>query len=160
MKDIEKAQAELQTPNIIMDATIFKVEQILNQHFKNYISFGNGSYTISRGSTQVMIVIRPYTKDEAAIEFIANVVYGAKINEELMRYLLLQNNELHFGAFGLLFDETITFSHTISGSIITHEEFKTVLNSVASIADFYDDIIVNMVGGKRALDYIQDLENQ
>ena len=160
MNDVEKAQMELQTPNVIMDATIYKVEQILNQHFPDYISFGGGSYTISRGSTQVMIVIRPYTKEEAAIEFVANVVYGANINEELMRYLLLQNNELHFGAFGLLFDETITFSHTISGSIITGEEFKTVLNSVATIADFYDDIIVNMVGGKRALDYYQDLENQ
>ena len=105
----------IETPQELIDSTIKKVTEILVEHFPNYLTFGNGSFTISRGSTQVMIVVRPYTDDDTCVECISNVVTGARINEELMRFLLRKNAELHFGAFGLLFDDTITFSHSISG---------------------------------------------
>lgn len=148
----------VETPQELLDQTTEKVKKILEEHFGDYISFEEGSFTITRGSTQVMIVIRPFTMDDTCVECIANVVTGANITNELMRFLLRKNAELHFGAFGLLFDDTITFSNSLSGKNLDVNELKTSLNAVAVIADYYDDIIVEMAGGKRAADLVEDLE--
>lgn len=148
----------VETPQELLDQTSEKVKSILDEHFRGYISFEEGSFTINRGSTQVMIVIRPFTKDDTCVECIANVVTGANISNELMRFLLRKNAELHFGAFGLLFDDTITFANSLTGKNLDVNELKTSLNAVAVIADYYDDIIVEMAGGKRAADLVDDLE--
>lgn len=142
----------LDTPQELLSATKAKVEVLLNENFPDFIEFGNGSYTISRGSSQVMIQIRPFTKTETCVEFVANVVTGASVTNELMHFLLRKNAELHFGAFGLFFDNTVIFQHSIAGTNMDQNEFITSLNAVAIIADYYDDEIVKMAGGKRALD--------
>jgi len=149
----------VETPYELIEQTIVKVKNILEEHFPDYISFGNGSFTINRGSTQVMIVVRPFTDDDTCVECFANVVTGASISNELMRFLLRKNAELHFGSFGLLFDDTITFSNSLSGINIDANELKTTLNAIAVIADYYDDIIVEMAGGKRAADLVEDFEH-
>jgi hypothetical protein len=97
-----------------------------------------------------MIIVRPFTDEDSCVECSANVVIGAKITPDLMKFLLRKNTELHFGAFGLLFDDTITFAHSITGSNLDENELLTSLNSVATIADYYDDVIIEMAGGKRA----------
>lgn len=148
----------IDTPQELIDMTIRRVNDILKEEFPDYLSFGNGSFTISRGSTQVMIVVRPFTSDETCVECLANVVTETEITPELMRFLLRKNAELHFGSFGLLFDDTITFSHSIAGTNLDANELITTLNSVAVIADYYDDIIVDLSGGKRAADVIEDLD--
>jgi hypothetical protein len=148
----------IDTPQELIDLTVRRVNDILKDEFPDYLSFGNGSFTISRGSTQVMIVVRPFTSDETCVECMANVVTETEITTELMRFLLRKNAELHFGSFGLLFDDTITFSHSIAGTNLDANELITTLNSVAVIADYYDDIIVDLSGGKRAADVIDDLD--
>lgn len=150
--------AMVETPKELMDQTIVKVNDILKEYFPDYLSFGNGSFTISRGSTQVMIVVRPFTNEETCVECMANVVTGTEITMELMRFLLRKNAELHFGSFGLLFDDTITFAHSIAGTNLDANELITTLNSVAVISDYYDDIIVDLSGGKRAKDDVQEIE--
>ena len=155
-KDEDPSMVE--TPKELMDQTVDKVSEILKEHFPDYLSFGNGSFTISRGSTQVMIVVRPFTNEETCVECMANVVTGTEITMELMRFLLRKNAELHFGSFGLLFDDTITFAHSIAGTNLDANELITTLNSVAVISDYYDDIIVDLSGGKRATDISEDIE--
>ena len=154
IKDEDPSMVE--TPRELIDQTIDRVNEILKEHFPDYLSFGNGSFTISRGSTQVMIVVRPFTSDETCVECMANVVTGTDITMELMRFLLRKNAELHFGSFGLLFDDTITFAHSIAGTNLDSNELITTLNSVAVISDYYDDIIVDLSGGKRAADNIDN----
>ncbi len=140
----------LETPQELIDRTIAKVEKILEDKFPNHLKFESGSYTISRGSVQVMTIVRPYTHNETCIEFIANLVTGATVDTELTNFLLRKNVELHFGSFGLLFDNTIVFSHSIAGTNLDDNEFVTTLNSIAVISDYYDDEIIRMAGGKRA----------
>ena len=99
-----------------------------------------------------MIVVRHFVKNETIVECMSNVVTGANVTPEIMKFLLRKNAELHFGSFGLLFDDTITFSHAITGTNLDDNELITTLNSVAFISDYYDDVIVEMAGGKRASD--------
>jgi hypothetical protein len=94
----------IETPNEVINNAIEKVTSILKDKYPEFLSFGDGSFTISHGSTQVMIIVRPFTNEEACIECVATVVTGATISNDLLRFLLRKNYELHFGAFGLLFD--------------------------------------------------------
>lgn len=142
----------METPTELVEKTIVNVEEFLKHSFPDYVSYGNGSFTISRGSTQIMLVVRPFNETDTCIECMATVVSGATLNEELLHFLLRKNAELHFGAFGLLFDGTIIFSHSITGANLDANELITSVHSVAIIADYYDDEIVKMAGGKRASD--------
>lgn len=140
------------TPQELIDATIQKVESILKDKFEDYLSFGNGTFTISKGSTQVMIIVRPFTESDTVIECMANVVSGAIISNDLMQFLLRKNAELHFGAFGLIFDNSIVFQHSIAGTNVDSNELSNSIHAVAIIADHYDDEIIKMSGGSRQID--------
>ncbi|MDX9791162.1 MAG: YbjN domain-containing protein [Candidatus Kapaibacterium sp.] len=142
----------IETPKELLDATSLKVESILKERFKDYLSFGNGTFTISRGSCQVMILVRPFTESDTVIECMANVVSGAIISNDLMQFLLRKNAELHFGAFGLLFDNSIVFQHSIAGTHVDANELTASINAVAIIADHYDDEIIKMAGGSRQIE--------
>lgn len=142
----------METPIEIINQTIEKVEDFLKDTFPDYVSYDNGSFTISHGSTQIMLVVRPYNESDTCVECMATVVSGAEISHELLHYLLRKNAELHFGAFGLLFDGTIIFSHSITGANLDSNELTASVHSVAIISDYYDDEIVKMSGGKRAKD--------
>lgn len=140
------------TPLELMNSTAETVEGYLKKSYPDYMSFGNGSFTISHGSTQVMIMVRPYTDQDTIIECLSTVVSGATMSQDLAMFLLRKNAELHFGAFGLLFDDTVVFSHSIAGTNADENELLASINTVAIISDYYDDEIVNMAGGKRAID--------
>ena len=128
------------------------VGAFLAERFPDAIDYGDGSYTISHGSSSVMIVVRPYTETDTMVELISQIVTGAKIDEAVLRWMLRKNAELHFGAFGLLFDDTIIFSYSLPGNSLDAGELESAITSVAVIADHYDDIIVNMAGAKRVAD--------
>lgn len=134
----------------ILNASSEKVQAFLKQTYPDFVAFDDYTFTIKRGSSQVMVQVRPYTEDDTVIEFISNVVYETNVTPDLMYYLLRKNTELHFGGFGLLFDDTVIFSYSIAGKNLDENEFRTALNSVAIIADYYDDEIVAQFGGKRA----------
>ncbi len=146
----------IDTPQELIDQTISKVESFLKEISPEYVSYDNGSFTINFGSSQVMIIVRPFTENETCVEIVSNVVTGANITPELMKFLLHKNSEIHFGAFGLLFDDTITFQHSITGTNLDKNEFETSLKAVAIISDYYDDEIINMAGGKRAIDLLSE----
>ncbi len=145
-----------ETPQEIIEQTKEKIIEILKKDFTDYYDFEDGSYSINYGSTQVKIIVRPFTKEEASVECISNVVTGAKINEDVLRFLLRSNSDLHFGAFGLTFDDTITFSHAFTSSCLGQGELQVTVATVAAISDFFDDQIVEMAGGKRAIDLTEE----
>lgn len=146
----------MHTPEEFLQITRQKVESVLSAHYPDHVSFGEGTYSIDAGSSRVMIIVRPFTNNDTCIECMATLVSGAHISEELLRFLLRKNAELHFGAFSLLFDDTISFAHSIAGINADENEIITSIQSVALIADHYDDEIIEMAGGKRCGQEITD----
>ncbi len=135
-----------------MSATKSRIKDVLERTFPDAMDFGDGSFTISQGSTNVIVVVRPYTEHDTMVEITSHVVTDATITPELTKWLLRKNVELHFGGFGLLFDDTIVFSYSLPGSSIDASALEAAITAVAVIADHYDDEIVAMAGGKRAID--------
>jgi hypothetical protein len=139
----------MHTPDELIQQTKVKVQQVLNSHFPDHVAFDNASFSIDVGSSQVMIIVRPFTDTDTCIECMATLVSGAQISENLLRFLMRKNAELHFGAFSLMFDDTICFAHSIAGINADENEIISSIQSVAVIADHYDDEIIAMAGGRR-----------
>lgn len=128
------------------------LREVLTSRFPDHIDFGDGTYAIPHGSSSVSIVVRPYTETDSIVELTAQIVSEATISQELLHWLLRKNAELHFGSFGLLFDDTIIFTYTLPGSVVTATALEAAITSVAVIADHYDDEILKMAGGRRVAD--------
>ncbi len=156
IEDLQKTQEEqaMETKQEVLQAAIEKVRSMLNQQFPDVVDFEDGSFTLSKGSASVMIIVRPFTEDDAVVECTSHVVTDAQITPEVMEWLLRKNAELHFGAFGLLFDHTIIYSYSLPVKNLDPEELGVMVSAVATIADYYDDELAKMTGGKRALDLI------
>lgn len=152
INDLTKNEIELKTTNDVLQSTIQKVSGLCSELFPDVVSFGDGSFILSHGSASVMVIVRSFNADEACVECLAHVVSGANITPELMKFLLRKNSELHFGGFGLLFDGTVIYSYTISARQLDKNELSNAVQAVSMIADYYDDEIVAMAGGKRAQD--------
>lgn len=140
------------TPQTLIDSTRERVAAVLSARFPNFIDFGDGSYAVPHGSSSIAVLVRPYTETDTMVELIAQIVSGADVTPDVMHWMLRKNAELHFGAFGLLFDNTIVYTYAIPGVHLDSEELESAITSVAVIADHYDDEIVNMAGGRRAQD--------
>ncbi|HLP29117.1 MAG TPA: YbjN domain-containing protein [Candidatus Didemnitutus sp.] len=140
------------TPDAIIESTRANVAAILKERFPQTVDFSDGSYALSYGSSSVGVVVRRYTETDTMVEIMAQVVSSAIITPDLLKWLLRKNAELHFGAFGLLFDDTIIYTYSLPGSKLDASELEAAVTSVAVIADHYDDEIVKMAGGKRMAD--------
>lgn len=110
---------------------------------------------IMHGSAFAQIGVFPWGDDDAFITTRAYVVTGADLTPELMRFLLLENTGMRFGAFGVDDVGDIIFEHSIVGSTCDQKELESSVIHVARTADEYDDQIVARWGGERALDQIR-----
>lgn len=104
------------------------------------------------GSAVAQTWVYPWGDDDAVICTRAYVVMGAELTPDLMRYLLRENADMRFGAFGIDDDGDIFFEHSIVGSTGDKNELKASVLAVVTTADRYDDEIVARWGGQRALD--------
>ncbi len=140
----------------IVAATQKKVKSFLKQiHGKNYTSTVqeiNDSFVIRRGSAAVHVSVRPWGKDDCLVTALAYVVQNAKIGPKLLANLMRRNAAEQIGAYGLLFDDTIVFSHSIAGAQLDINELRITIGTVAYVADESDDEIRKLAGGLRAVD--------
>ncbi|MCT7972278.1 YbjN domain-containing protein [Laspinema olomoucense] len=106
------------------------------------------------GSALVEVLILPWGEEDAVINTRAYVVTEAELSSDLMRFLLEQNSNMIFGAFGIDAKGDIVFEHSIVGSTCDKKELESSVNAVLEVSDEYDDQLVERWGGKRALDRI------
>jgi hypothetical protein len=107
---------------------------------------------VSMGSAFIQTAVFPWGDDDATITTRSYVVTDVQVTADLMRYLLMENARLRFGAFGLDEDGDIVFEHSIVGSTCDKEEVKASVLAVGMVADKYDDEIRARWGGQRALE--------
>jgi len=140
----------------IIDDTREKVRGYLQEVYPDFVEFADGRFTLQEGSATVSITVRPWHEADSAVEFTSQLVSGATVKDDVMRWLLEKNVELHFGSFGLLFDDTIVYSQTLPGCDLSRQEFEATARTVAMIADHYDDEIVAMAGGMTGNQAVQE----
>ena len=108
------------------------------------------------GSALAQTGVYAWGEDDAVVCTRAWVVQEAELTPELMKWLLLKNNTMRFGAFGVDDEDDIFFEHSVVGSTCDKNELKASVMAVATVADQYDDEIVSRWGGQRAVDKMRD----
>ena len=105
-------------------------------------------FTIEEGSAVIGITLRPWHDGDVVVEFTSQLVSGAELDADRMRWLLETNADMHFGGFGLLFDGTVIYSYAVPAGLLDSETFGAVARTVAALADHYDDEVVDVAGGE------------
>lgn len=140
----------------IVNATRMKVKKYLKEIYgRNYsksIQEVDDSFIIQQGSAAVNIFVRPLGEEDCLVTAQAYVIQGAKIGPKILGMLMRLNATNPIGAFGLLFDDTIIFRHSISGAALDLNELRLSIRTVVFFADEYDDRIRKIAGGTRAID--------
>ncbi len=104
------------------------------------------------GSSYSSVAVMPWGTDDAIITTRSWVVTGVEMTQDLLYYLLRENDTMRFGGFGLDSDNDVFFEHTIVGSTADKDELKASVMAVVMTADRYDDTISGRFGGTRAID--------
>ena len=161
-KAVKKSAKKVSNKKIVKKSPKLSVEQLTSKvqdkvetfikklYKKNYERHDDGRFLVFEGSTVVQTVIRPWHSGDVIVESFSYVVQDARLDENLLRFLLRENAVLHFGSFGITFDGTIIFGHSLAGAHLDENEFNASIKSVARIADHYDNQIVEMAGGMTA----------
>ncbi|MBL0332836.1 MAG: hypothetical protein IPP08_04140 [Chlorobiota bacterium] len=143
----------MQDTEVLRQSVEDKIRICLKEYFPDFNEFPGGAFTVSQGSAVISIFLRVWHEGDIAVTFTSQLVTGAVVDANLMEWLLKKNSEINFGAFGLLFDNTIVYSHTLPGMDLSDSELTSTLATMATIADFYDGVIVEMAGGKLGIEY-------
>lgn len=116
-------------------------------------------FDILYGSTMVEIEVLPWevhpweTADLCTVRATSCVTIGSTIDCDLTHFLLTENRRMRFGAFHLDESNQVLFAESVlGGENMDLMELQTCILSVVTLADIYDDIIVERFGGLRAAD--------
>ena len=131
----------------MIDATREKVRGYLAMVDPEFQEYDTGMFTVEEGSAVIGITVRPWHEGDVMVEFTSQLVNSAEMTDATMKWLLETNADLHFGGFGLLFDGTVIYSYSVPSNSLDQATFAAVTQTVATIADHYDDAIVEAAGG-------------
>jgi len=124
------------------------LDELVDEHFDDA---EHCDFYLKYGTTVLEISIEPYEEDDAVVEVLAFCVQGVEPSFAMMRELLRLNSDVPLGAFSMVGSD-VFFSHSFLGRRLRPEQFIASLDSVASIADEYDDKLVEQYGGETALE--------
>ena len=110
------------------------------------------SFAVYVGSSYSSTAVMPWGDDDSIVTTRSWVVTGVEMTQELLYFLLRENDTMRFGAFGLDSDNDVFFEHTIVGSTADKSELKASVMAVVMTSDRYDDQISSRWGGTRAVD--------
>lgn len=115
----------------------------------------DGIYFFKYGSTVVTVSLFE-AEGDTYVRIASTLLKDFEISVELMNHLFQLNNQVLFGAFLLFEDKTISFSATLLGENLDHNELTKTLRYVAKISDDYDDVLQDLAGGKKASDILEE----
>jgi hypothetical protein len=114
-------------------------------------------FDLRYGSTLIEVEVLPWEvhpwekADLATVRATSCVTIGSRIDQELMRFLLTENQRMRFGAFHLDEAGQVLFAESVlGGETMDLMELQACILSVVTIADTYDDIIAERFGGQKA----------
>ena len=137
-------------------STFEAVRTYVNELFEDaFFEEATGHFYVRYGSTVLEISVEPYGPEEVIVVIMAYCVQGVEVDEQLLLGLLELNHSLPLGAFSLVGDSDIFFSHTLFGRDLEGQDLLGAIAAVATTSDDYDDRIVARYGGQRALDRIR-----
>lgn len=140
----------------VQEETFHKLKEYLGELFEEpYYDPENDHFYVRYGTTVLEISVDPYGSEEAVVTIMSYCVQDVEVEEELLVGLLELNHQLSCGHFSLVGTD-IFFAHTLFGRSLDARDLLRAITAVATLADDYDDRLVERYGGQTALERIQD----
>ena len=108
-------------------------------------------FSVRSGSARIDITVSPW-RDSFVVVVSAVVVSAARLDYDLLEFLLTENTSLDFGGFGIDRRGNVQFRRAVLGVSLSEAELRETVRYVMLIADQYDDRIQARWGGRRAID--------
>jgi hypothetical protein len=103
-----------------------------------------GLYAFTFGTVQIEVQVIPWHSEDVLVKVFSYVAQNVPATKELAEELLRLNATTSFGSFGITFDNDILFSYSLAGANLDFNEFSAAIQTVATIADQYDEKIQSM----------------
>jgi hypothetical protein len=140
----------------VQEEVFHKLKEYLGELFDEpYYDPENDHFYVRYGTTVLEISVEPYGAEEAVVTIMSYCVQDVEVEEELLVGLLELNHELTCGHFSLVGTD-IFFAHKMFGKSLDARDLLRAITAVATLADDYDDRLVERYGGQTALERIQD----
>ncbi|NJK61202.1 MAG: YbjN domain-containing protein [Oscillatoriales cyanobacterium SM2_1_8] len=111
------------------------------------------SLFVDRGTTRVTVLPCAWNQYSVVRLYAPVSSQFVRADEHLTLFLACENNRVLFGKFSLdLEARCVWFEHALLGDFLDPDELLVALESVAAIADEYDERIAAMSGGERFSD--------
>ena len=135
--------------NEVNEKLLQVVEQRVSEYLKEYfdsaeITVQDDITSFSYGTVNVFIQVKPWHFDDALVYVYSYLADGVKLDFDRAQTLLRMNATVPFGSFGVIFDNTVIFSYSLPGKNLDSEEFLAAVQTVATIADTYDEMVLEM----------------
>ena len=108
------------------------------------------AFFVTQGTAVLHIAIFPWGTADSVIQCRAYVVTDVELTPDLMSFLLFQNTQLRFGAFGIDGDGDIILEHSLAGPTADKMSIQTIAGLILASAVKYGAEIVARWGGQRA----------
>ena len=100
-----------------------------------------GMHAFTFGSVQIEVQVVPWHTEDVLVKVFSYVCEDVRLTKEFAEELLRLNATTSFGSFGLTFDGDVIFSYSLAGANMDFNEFSAAIQTVATIADSYDEKI-------------------
>jgi hypothetical protein len=93
------------------------------------------------GTVRVQIAVLPWHRRDTLVRVFAYLAQEVTLTPELSEKLLQLNAQTPLGAFAATFDGSVLYSYTLAGTNLDPNEFLAAVQTVAVMADQYDELV-------------------
>ena len=126
----------------LIKATQTKIASYLSRLFdEQELVIVDGLHAFTFGTVQIEVQVIPWHSEDVLVKVFSYLAQDVTLTKEMSEELLRLNSTLSFGSFGITFDNSVVFSYSLAGANIDFNEFSAAIQTVATIADEYDEKI-------------------
>lgn len=125
----------------LIASTQAKIEKYIQELFHEYeVAKVENTYSFAFGTINVNIRVIGWHAEDVLVEVYSYLAEEVNLSPEMAEELLRLNASMHFGSFGITFDRAITYSYSLAGANLDFNEFMAAVQTVATVADSYDEM--------------------
>jgi hypothetical protein len=127
-------------------ALVSQTKQRVEKYLHDILNEGElmtieGFYAFKFGTVMVQVRVLPWHADDVLVEVFSYLADHVPYNPDLAKRLLRLNSAIHFGAFGVTYNDSVVFTYSLAGANLDFNEFLAAVQTVATVSDHHDELV-------------------
>ncbi len=117
-----------------------RVESYLKESFNDEdITHYEGLFVVNFAGESINISVSPWHEDDVLVKVSSHIKELDDEDTDAFLEVLKLNSQVPLGAFGLTFDNTLVFSHSLPGKNLDKSELLASIQTVAAVCQTYKE---------------------